>query len=158
MVPIAAGQVLTIEPNSGVVGAKFYPPIFVQRRASDINEEIKTNDVWVDNKPIYKKVVYSQGATYVGGAQGTYPNFITNVFPNSGADIDKVLKVEGYCYPSFNDAHIGFTGSWTNHSHSWVLGLYYVKDTNSITMNKGSATAASTTLTDLTITLYYTKN
>jgi hypothetical protein len=155
IVPISVGQVLTIN-SSGVVGATFYPPLFVQRHASNSNdsyslEEIKTNDVWLDDKPIYKKTVYS--GDYSIEYSGVY-TVVSNVFPST-TYVDKVLKVEGYGYSPINDAYFGFIGSWNNWYHNWNLSLCYVKDDNKITLTYDYSPRI---LYGFTVTLYYTKN
>jgi hypothetical protein len=162
MIPIAAGQVLTVTSDDtfDAVNATFYPPLFVQKNASNGSysfDEVKTNDIWLDGKPIYKQTVYYNSSISVNNGTTILKS---DVFTNP-TEIDKVLKLEGYCSAPVSEsdgggnAHFGFIGLWTNYNYTLVLNSYYDKFSNSIKLERVGGTI---TLTDLTITLYYTKN
>jgi hypothetical protein len=153
MIPIAVGQVLTVN-SSGAVSAVFYPPLFAQKNVSNGSysfTENKTNDVWLDGKPIYKKTVYSENTNVVNGNN----ILMLSVFSNSVADIDKVLKLEGYGYlPNDSNKQFTFIGSWASYYPLWILNSYYDNATDRLILER---TGGNITINDLTITLYYTK-
>jgi hypothetical protein len=158
MVPIAVGQELTVKsPVGSDVGAKFYPTSFAEKQADNgySFNEVKTNDIWVDSKPIYKKTVFRQNFTFATSYPTDHEIIVADVFP-SLTYVDKVLKIEGSGYlPSENNNPIVFIGSWVYDIKKWTLGAYYTKLSNNITIEKGGNTAI--TINDFTITLYYTK-
>ncbi|MDR1876733.1 MAG: hypothetical protein LBQ84_03835 [Flavobacteriaceae bacterium] len=160
MVPIAVGQVLTVKsPVSGVyngVSAKFYPLPFVEKQADNgySFNEVKTNDIWVDSKPIYKKTVFRQDYTFDTNHSTDSEIIVADVFPNSEY-ADKVLKLEGTGYLPDENQPIVFIGSWVYDAKKWTLGAYYKKVKNNIIIEKGGNTAIK--INDFTITLYYTK-
>jgi hypothetical protein len=168
MVPIAAGQVLTVKSHAGsAVGATFYLPLFSKELAVDgySFNEIRTDDIWVD-KPIYKKTVYSQD-TYVSKNNNAGYSLVRDVFADPN-NIDKVLKIEGYGYVLDNGSNnqIGFIGSWYYVGHYCTLSLYYNRTytspgryANSIMLevNNQNVAGSAITINDFTITIYYTK-
>ncbi|MDR1876121.1 MAG: hypothetical protein LBQ84_00705, partial [Flavobacteriaceae bacterium] len=155
MVPIAVGQELTVKsPVDSDIGATFYPLLFTEKQADKgySFNEIKTNDVWLDGKPIYKRTVYHQD--YTPPISNTNV-LVPDVFPNKN-DIDKILKLEGYGYlPNYNNRQIGFIGTWIDLANDMVLAGYYKREPNNITFELRNVSGK--TVNDFTVTLYYTK-
>jgi hypothetical protein len=156
MLPIATGQELTVtsDGTSDAVNATFYPPIFVQKNAGNGSysfDEVKTNDIWLDGKPIYKRTVYQNNNNIV---LNNSTITLGDVF-ESNTYVDKVLKLEGYCsLPNNNNMHVGFIGFWLETRSHASFRAHYDKTLNNIILESAGGYLP---VKDLTITLYYTK-
>jgi hypothetical protein len=126
------------------------PPIIVEGNGSYSTDEIKTNDVWLNGKPIYKKTVFHGDYTMNTGTT----TFMSNVFP-SNTYTENVIKLEFYGWlPNDNNTHISGVNSYTNAPATWTIDMYYRQTPNRIDIERGGT---SILFKDFTVTLFYTK-
>lgn len=101
-------------------------------------DEVKTNKIWIDNKPIYRKVIKRETVT-----SGTYTMIPTGIAFSS---IGELIELKVLCKQ--NEANIWYSAP-TNMSSDEIFG-YYLSSNNVVVRS-------NSTLEKIIVILEYTK-
>ena len=119
--------------------------------------EVKTGDVWIDGKPIYKKTVSTTLTSY--GDSGNRRTFSSG---SLATDVDILVSAEGYFKPqNGSDGNIVLPRALGSLILTQSLAVNAASDVNVNGSNLGVnifvSTSYGTTKVDLCVTFRYTK-